>query len=385
MAEPEWCRLYFRDDGGLMKRFSCTACGNAVFFENAQCINCGHRLGFVSEGLAMDAFAPAGEDLWRGLASQSESQLHRECHNRSQAATCNWMIPVQRNERFCLSCRLNKTIPDLSVGANPERWKRLETAKRRLVYGLLALQLPIPNKEDSLDHGIAFEVLADPMTNGDANGQVITGHAEGSITINVAEADPVAREAMRLNMNERYRTLLGHFRHEIGHYYWDRLVFPGPWLAPFRELFGDERDDYAMALQRHYDRGAPANWQDTYISSYASVHPWEDWAETWAHYMLMLDTLETAFSSGFEIALEGGNAATWHPVKLAPAAEMDRRFADLIQRWIPLTVTINSINRSMGLEDPYPFVLSRPVVDKLHLVHQIINSQESHADSRQSP
>jgi hypothetical protein len=330
----------------------------------------------------MDAFEPAGEGLWRGLAPQGEVQLQRECHNRSQAAACNWMIPAARNERFCLSCRLNQTIPDLSVGANPERWKRLETAKRRLIYGLLALGLSIPSKEDSCDHGIAFEFLADPVTNGNARGQVITGHVEGLITINVAEADPVAREAMRLNMNERYRTLLGHFRHEIGHYYWDRLVLPGPWLASFRELFGDERDDYATALQRHYDQGAPANWQDNYISSYASVHPWEDWAETWAHYMLMLDTVETAFSSGFEIALDESGAATGQPG--GPAAGMDRPFAQLIQRWIPLTVAINSINRSMGLEDPYPFVLSRSVVDKLHLVHQIINSQEPYAGSRQS-
>jgi hypothetical protein len=89
--------------------------------------------------------------------------------------------------------------------------------------------------------------------------------------------------------------LLGHFRHEVGHYFWDRLVATDPHqLEEFRVLFGDDRQDYGEALKRHYDEGAPANWQDTYISMYATMHPWEDFAETWAHYLHIVDTLETA-------------------------------------------------------------------------------------------
>src|SRR5262249_50270393 len=155
-------------------------------------------------------------------------------------------------------------------------------AKRRLVYTLLALNLPLVSRQEDRESGLSFEFLADPAD--PAAPRVMTGHAGGVITVNVAEADDAERERRRLQMNEPYRPLLGAFRHEIGHYYWDRLIRGSARLAAFRETFGDERADYAEALDRHHAGGPPGDWQDRFVSAYASSHPWEDWAETWAHY-----------------------------------------------------------------------------------------------------
>ena len=193
----------------------------------------------------------------------------------------------------------------------------------------------------------------------------MTGHAGGLITLNVAEADDPERERQRKSMGEPYRTLLGHFRHEIAHYYWDRLVADSPAIEEFRRLFGDEREDYPAALQRHYAEGPPADWSEHFVTAYASAHPWEDFAETWAHYFHMVDTLETALAFGLrlrpQVAKGAGLAAV---IDFDPyIAEMDR----IIDTWLPLTFAVNSINRSMGLPDLYPFVLPPPVIWKLDL------------------
>src|SRR5437868_9942335 len=126
----------------------------------------------------------------------------------------------------------------------------------------------------------------------------MTGHKDGIVTMKVEEADDVTRVRVRTQMREPYRTLLGHFRHETGHYYWDRLIANSDWLEPFRGLFGDERASYAEALDRHYQQGAPLDWQPQYVSAYATMHPWEDWAETWAHYLHMMDAVDTALGFG---------------------------------------------------------------------------------------
>jgi hypothetical protein len=356
-----------------MKFFHCDHCGQPIFFENTQCINCNHTLGYLPDQGKMSAFKPGENDHWTPVAQvQGQGKLYRMCKNYSENQVCNWMIAADNPEFLCPACRLNQTIPDLSDSHNMACWSRLEAAKHRLVYTLLALGLPLKNKQDDPKLGLAFDFLADPDDDFKENQKVLTGHAEGLITINIAEADDAVREKMRLNMNERYRTVLGHFRHEIGHYYWEVLVRDSDdSLAGFRDLFGDEQQDYSDALQRHYDQGPPADWPQRYISTYATSHPWEDWAETWAHYLHMIDTLETAQAFGLVVTrapLE--KSAVQEQFDLQHGA--DQSFTKLVTDWLPLTFAFNSINRSMGLQDLYPFVLSKPVIDKLRFVHQII-------------
>jgi hypothetical protein len=198
----------------------------------------------------------------------------------------------------------------------------------------------------------------------------MTGHANGLITINLAEADDSERERQRRQMGEPYRTLLGHFRHEIAHYYWDRLVANTPAIGEFRDIFGDEQQDYGEALQRHYAGGPPGNWPENFVSAYASMHPWEDFAETWAHYFHMVDTLETAAAFGLRVRPKvSPDLAT--VIDFDPhSATMER----IIDAWLPLAFASNSINRSMGLPDLYPFVLTPPVIVKLTYIHERIRA-----------
>lgn len=353
-----------------MKDFLCDYCGQAVFFENVQCVNCRHSLGYLPDVAAMSALQPTDNGYWRALAPGAQGRHYRPCQNYSEYQVCNWLTPADNPEPFCLSCRLNRTIPNLSIPENIGYWYRLEVAKRRLVYTLLALRLPLFNKIDDPERGLAFDFLADPDDPFQESAKVFTGHANGVITINVAEADDAVREKMRLDMNERYRTVLGHFRHEIGHYYWELLVKDSAWLGSFRELFGDERQDYDAALQRHYREGPPADWQQRFISAYASSHPWEDWAETWAHYLHIVDTLETAESFGLTFRPEQSQT----PALVAGWNQQSGAFEDLLERWLTLTFAINSINRSMGLKDLYPFVFSAPAVNKMRFAHQLIRA-----------
>jgi hypothetical protein len=265
-------------------------------------------------------------------------------------------------------------IPDLSHPGNATAWYRLEVAKRRLVYTLLLLRLPVIRKKAPGDSGVEFQFLQDSAC-GDGQ-RVLTGHDNGLITINVAEADDVRREEQRQQQNEQYRTLLGHFRHEIGHYYWDRLIQGGPRLEAFRQLFGDERADYQQSLQRHYAEGPPANWEAQFISAYATCHPWEDWAESWAHFMHMTDALETAAAVGLSLKPKRADepSMTTPPNPLAPRAQ---NFDRMVEDWLPLTYVLNNLNRGLGLPDSYPFVLSSPVIEKLRFIYQTIYADTS--------
>jgi hypothetical protein len=281
---------------------------------------------------------------------------------------CNWGLPADDPHALCESCRLTRVIPDLGVPGNKEAWYKLEVAKRRLVYTLLKLGCPVRNQTDDPERGLAFEFLADTPDPNDA--PVLTGHANGVITLNIAEADDAERERRRIQLHEPYRTLLGHFRHESGHYYWDRLIAGTPQLDPFRGRFGDERADYAAALKAHYDNGPPTDWRDRFVSAYAAAHPWEDWAETWAHYLHMIDTLETAADCGLSLRPSRKDEPTLKAVVPpdSPRASFDR----LIDAWFPLTYALNNLNRGLGLPDGYPFVLSAPAVDKLRFVHEVV-------------
>lgn len=343
-----------------MKLFHCSNCEQLVYFENTQCVNCGSMLAYLPDTMEMGALVPAADGNW---TEAKTSAPYRQCANYSQENVCNWALPAADPETYCLSCRLNRVIPDLTVPGQREAWARVELAKRRLVYTLLSLGLPVVPKTVDAEAGLAFEFLADDPATGSA---VLTGHDEGVIVLNVAEADDAEREKRRLALGEPYRTLVGHFRHEIGHYYWDRLIKDRPRLAAFRELFGDESVSYEEALKIHYAQGAPAGWQEQFISSYATMHPWEDWAETWAHYLHMADTLDTASACGLSLRPQRADepaleAADGHPT-----------FDAMIADWFPLTHVLNNLNRGLGLSDGYPFVLSAPAIEKLRFVHDTI-------------
>jgi hypothetical protein len=220
------------------------------------------------------------------------------------------------------------------------------------------------------EQGLAFDFLANPDPQWRETGTVITGHSQGLITINIAEADDAEREKHRLQMGEPYRTLLGHFRHESGHYYWTRLIRDDADVAAFRQVFGNETRDYAQALAQHYAHPRH-DWQTAFVSSYASAHPWEDWAETWAHYLHIVDTLETAAAFGLKVRPRVGQEQGVHAeITFDPYTQM--AFTPLMDAWFPLTYAFNSLTRSMGEADFYPFVLTPPVLEKLAFIHTIM-------------
>jgi hypothetical protein len=355
-----------------MKTFYCDHCGSLVFFENVQCMTCGHALGFLPEVLDLSALVATPENSWRALAAEAAEKNFRSCENGQTHQICNWLVSVEEKDPFCVACRLNHTIPDLTIVGNRERWFKMEKAKRRLIYTLLSLKLPLHGQPAENRPPLSFNFLAD-IPGGPS---ILTGHENGLITLNIAEADDAERERRRVNLHEPYRTLLGHFRHEVAHYYWDQLIANTPRQPRFRELFGDETQDYATALQNYYQQGSPADWQNRTVSAYASSHPWEDWAETWAHYLHIVDTIETAASFGMSLHPKhpAAKMMTADPKKVAAT---DAGFERMLENWLPLTYALNSLNRGMGLPDLYPFVLSAPVVEKLRFIHATVQEVQN--------
>jgi hypothetical protein len=304
-----------------MKAFFCEVCRNRLYFENSECLSCGAPQGFLPRSQEMIAFA--------------HDDRTARCAN-ARLAGCNWLLERGASGELCLSCALTRTRPNDQDPAGVAEFAVTEAAKRRLLYGLMRLGLPV-------DHRISFDLLSSTKQ------AVITGHADGLVTIDLAESDDTEREKRRASMGEPYRTLLGHFRHEIGHYYQDVIVVDD-WDA-CRSLFGDERSDYQAAMDHHYKHGAPGDWQDHHVSAYATMHPWEDWAETFAHYLHIQDTLETAEAFGLS------------------ACPMNDSIEGLMGTWLPLSYALNQVNRSMGNDDLYPFVLAPPVITKLGYIH----------------
>jgi hypothetical protein len=353
-----------------MKLFSCQGCGELLYFENVRCENCGRALGYLTDITEISALEPLQTGGWQVLAAPGKA--YKFCRNYD-AGMCNWMVPADDETGFCAACRHNRVIPDLSVPGNDALWRKIETAKHRLFYSLLRLGLPLENRGDDPEHGLAFDFLADaPETHAS---EVMTGHDKGLITLALKEADDATREKVRGEMGEPYRTLLGHFRHEIGHYFWDRLVATqAGWLEAFRALFGDDRQDYDEALKKHYDEGPPPNWQENFISMYATTHPWEDFAETWAHYLHIVDTLETAGAFGLKVKPRRARGALAAAIDFDPykSSRMDK----LVDAWLPIEFATNSMNRSMGLTDLYPFLLSPRAIEKLGFIHALTHRQE---------
>ncbi len=355
-----------------MKLFTCTNCGNRLYFDNISCTRCHAELGYIPDEDRLVALeACEYEDIW---VATGESRMHRKCSNYSGLGVCNWLVDADDEEPFCISCRLNRTIPDLDVPGNREHWQIMETEKRQLIYSLIRLGLTV-NPRSTHPDGLEFDFLANIATPFNDEKPVVTGHKAGLITINIAEADPVERSRIRHKMNEPYRTILGHLRHESGHFYWDNLIrnceHSETLLKEFRELFGDERLSYAQAMRDYYQKGAPLDWQQHYVSAYASMHPWEDWAESWAHYLHIVDTLDTAWQFGLRVRPKAGDDESSN-VKHNFDPYCETSIDTMIEHWLPLALALNSLNRSMGHEYAYPFVLSQKATIKLGFLHKVI-------------
>lgn len=359
-----------------MKLFKCDHCGQPVYFENTFCVQCNASLGFDPQRIDLVALQPAEDNSYTFFDSKEKvtpsTPRYKYCSNK-QYNVCNWLLPHDSEGEYCIACNLNRTIPDLSQSDHLEKWAHIEVAKHRLVYSLLRFRLLVISKFQDEDKGIAFDFKADENKKG--NKRLLTGHDHGLITLNIDEADDAIREMARNQMDEVYRTVLGHFRHEIGHYYWERLVKDTNRLQAFRKLFGDERTDYAEALKQHYNETASDTWREKFISAYASTHPWEDWAETWAHYMHIVDTMETAYSFGMTLNPGVADLDNEMGARLNIDPYTTKIFEEIIERWIPLSFVMNSLNRSMGMKDSYPFVINEAAKQKLNFIHETIQGE----------
>jgi hypothetical protein len=351
-----------------MKLFECQHCGQVLYFENSRCERCRYRLGYIPEEGLLSALERTENGDWSPVGRPEHR--YRFCTN-AEHDVCNWLVPAGTAEPYCVACRHNATIPDLSDPRNLLSWRKIEAAKHRLFYTLLKLGLPLATHHEDPAHGLVFHFLAD--TPGENSPKVMTGHDNGAITVALAEADDVEREKRRNAMGEPYRTLLGHFRHEVGHHYWDLLVRDGGRVEDFRALFGDERSDYGEALKRHYAEAPPPDWQTKFVSTYASSHPWEDFAETWAHYLHIVDTLEMAAAFGLTVRARtsAGNDLT-ASFDIDPYEVGD--IQSLVDAWLPLTFALNSLNQTMGQTDLYPFVLSPAVIGKLGFIQDLVRT-----------
>jgi hypothetical protein len=336
-----------------VRDFICPNCGQHLAFENSVCLSCNRPLGFSLDDMALLVISSGEEGSQPGYVDADKYELCANLH----LAECNWLVEKAPTRRMCASCVLTRTRPNDTDTKAMAAFADAEKAKRRLIAELVELKLPIVGRDEDPQFGLAFDLLSSELD------KVFTGHENGVITLDLAEGDDVHREQLRIAMDEPYRTLLGHFRHEIGHYYYYRLVTTSPdQTRRFRELYGDADADYQAALDRHYRDGPPADWEENYVSSYATMHPAEDWAETFAHYLHIRDTLDTAAAFGLAPA-----AATFERKVLGPSG-----FDQIIDMWLPLSWALNMINRSMGKQDLYPFVLPPVVLDKMRFIHTVI-------------
>lgn len=334
-----------------MKRFRCD-CGSPVFFDNDHCLSCGARLGFDPAVRELRPLAVAGG----GAYTDRNGRVFRFCANGEEHGVCNWLRPADQAHPLCFACQFNRTVPNQSLPDNGRRWRVLEEGKKRLFFTLMQLGLPLVSGWENPERGLFFDFIEDGRSRElFAETFASTGYLGGVITINTLEADDVARAVTRSQMNESYRTVLGHLRHESGHYYWSLLDPDAALREEFTARFGDESRDYAGALQGHYNNGPPSGWEQHYISSYASAHPSEDWAECWGHYLHIYDALETAAAQG----LSGRSPDTM-------------TMAQRVDAWRGLSTTLNELNRSVGLGDAYPFVINNAVASKLAFVDQVI-------------
>jgi hypothetical protein len=333
-----------------VRAFQCEVCGSELFFENSVCVTCGSAVGYSREHGTM-------------VTVSAERPI---CANLNRCG-CNWIADPTSAVGLCFSCRLTRTRPADSDMVGLGQYWVAEAAKRRLVFGLDELELPIKIRDGFF--GLAFDLLSS------SHSKIMTGHQNGVITLDLAESNDAHREALRESMDEPYRTVLGHFRHEIGHYYCEILALTPDRREEFRALFGDETTSYEEALERHYSGGAGRDWENRFISAYATMHPLEDFAEVFGHFLHIADTLQTAVEFGLMSQPElGGEASSLQGISAKPRIGLLQiPIADVIARiWLPLTKGLNQINRSMGKPDLYPFVLAGPVIAKLSFVAELV-------------
>ncbi len=341
-----------------MRPFPCSSCEQLLFFDNWTCLRCGSPVGYIPDAGLVVAVRAVGERFERVDGTPGR---YRRCSNRS-VARCNWMVPEDDKAERCASCRLTSVRPNDTDVDSLGAFADAEAAKRRLLHQLRRIGLPVIDRSSDAARGVTFELLSSRGRN------VITGHDSGVITLDLSESDDAHREFVRQQLGEPYRTVLGHLRHEIGHYYWPSLVNQRAHVGEFRALFGDERQTYDDAREQYYAQ-RDVDWSDAYVSQYATMHPWEDWAETFAHYLHIDAGLTTAESIGLTVgepARSAGRAA-WRTRDHITIGEM-------VQSWLGLSLSLNAMARSIGQSDLYPFVLSPKVVEKLDFVHRRIRA-----------
>jgi hypothetical protein len=344
-----------------MRTFHCDRCGGVLAFDARTCPTCGSDIGYICDERELRVIVPSSDPaVFRLEEEPPDGPTMWRCLNAAWG--CNWMLPADAVGPWCRSCRLTRGRPDIGRPDAIDAWVRAEAAKRRLVHQLDELGLPIDTSEATSDqaHPMVFDLVYLPGEGG------ITGHLDGVVSLDLAEVDDVHRDEVRRRMGERFRTVIGHLRHEIGHFYWDRLVAQRGDLGRFRHLFGDERADYADAIDRYY-AAAERTWDPThFVTAYAAAHPLEDWAETFAHYLHILDALETAEAHGL---VPGGGVTR-------PGAPADNELTmiEILDAWRPISTAVNAIAETLGDPAVYPFDHVDEVVDKLDFVHGSLRS-----------
>ena len=309
-----------------MKRLQCPTCANEVFFDSLNCVHC-------STGLVIELADDGGMTV-------ADITTTEPCARRPGWA-CNWPA-VGAGAPLCTSCVL---VDAGESWSNPLMVPYL-SAQRRALYQLTELGVPWVGRSE----------LRFAYRSSTAGHDAVMGHRSGEITLDLDEADPARGELIRATLGEHYRTPLGHIRHELGHFVWLTLVASDATrLAEFREVFGDERTDYAGALDNHYGRADDGSWRSHYASFYASAQPWEDFAESWAQVMHVHDVVETG--------------AAWGVVA-RPADSTDAG------AWLTTSITAslaaNELARAMGMRDLYPFTLTPGVRAKVEFCWRLV-------------
>jgi len=326
-----------------VRAYRCRVCDNPLFAENSVCVSCGTALGYARDERAI---VPVDE---LGRYVDPTSATSYVCANLDLSG-CTWLTPVQGGQ--CSACALTRTRPNDADTEGLTNYPLAERAKRHLLVELDTLGMQVTGKDEDPEQGVTFDLLSS------VEEDVVIGHADGVITIDLAESDDAYREKVRSELAEPYRTMLGHFRHEFGHYAESQLVVGEDLMTRCRELFGDESKDYQAEIDRHYAEGPPEGWETDYISTYATMHPFEDFAETWSHYLHICDSIETAREFGLSAV---GSVADFS------------RFRDVVTGvWVPLSTALNQMNRAMGKDDLYPFVIPDRVLDKLDFVASLL-------------
>lgn len=350
-----------------MHALTCPTCNGLSGFVNQQCPFCGTHVGIHLPSRSLVVADRDGIDI--------DGRHWVRCSNWDDTG-CNWMAPAEVEMESagmrgrCFAESLLRAIPDPTDTIAMDKLRPATLDLRLLIYQLADLGLPVEPFWRS-EGGLAFD-LRSSLTTGKP---VMIGHANGVITIDLAETQDAYRERLRVNLGEAYRTMLGHYRHEVGHYYEHVLVETGDganrYLDECRQLFGDERASYSDALDRHYKFGAPENWRDSYISEYATMHPWEDFAECFAHYLHITGTIDTARESGLMLDKEQVRFSMDRdivPLQSYAHQPIER----LLYDWKWLATMFNRVNAAMGRRPLYPFEIPKPVVDKLGFVHRVI-------------